>query len=275
MMTSGDAGTAHRDGALRRAAVEQRSELLRKLGYGFEAAVNEIGGIGPVDRTRHVAGNAIDGFDFTAIAFRSARVDQHIVRRKSRRDPGRIEQTAGIECACIVGRRHGRHGVTGGQTQRDPACPSAVEHGNILMAQCAQQPPQPRSECAITGVVSDDLRFGRNPAATEPAAESVGIGPRVPPGTGTTRSGQIAIEMRVLRAGQMRLAPGGFAGSGIVQREPAVENTQIIGTESANQRFRIDQRGPATDVGDRHAGFARANRSRRLNRIDAVTPQIR
>ena len=128
-------------------------------------------------------------------------------------------------------------------------------------------------EGTVAGVVRHDLRRGRHAFATEPGGEGLGRRPRVSSHTGDVRAGEIAIEVRVPRTRNVRHAPGGLAGGGIGQRETAIEDPQAGVAHARGERVDRHQRGPS---GHGHAPPAmRASRSRRLNRIAAVTPQMR
>jgi hypothetical protein len=59
----------------------------------------------------------------------------------------------------------------------------------------------------------------------------------MPSCAGACGAGQVAIEMRVDRAGDMRFAVGRFARRGIDQAEAAVDDRQIAALERDRQRL--------------------------------------
>ena len=68
VVAGGDAGAAHRHHVTGRMRAEQFAEFLRQLFARLEAAVDEVVGVGAIDRTRHVPCDAVDRFDVAADA---------------------------------------------------------------------------------------------------------------------------------------------------------------------------------------------------------------
>src|SRR3546814_10083545 len=62
-----------------------------------------------------------------------------------------------------------------GQAQVGPVLPAAVEHGGALVAQRAQQEPQPRGKCAVAIVVRDQLVRGGDAPVAQARVEVGGV----------------------------------------------------------------------------------------------------
>jgi hypothetical protein len=191
-----------------------------------------------------VTGDAVDGFDIAAKAFGAARIEQQASGGHARGDRIGVEQSAVVERNGIMPGYDRFDAVVGRQAQRRPARETAIEHSDACVPGNAQQPPQARRECAVTGVIDNDLHVRRHAVATEPVAEVGGRWPGMAPSAQRMRAGQVAVEVRVARAGDVRFLPGAFAGGGIVQCEAAVEDAQIGIVQVRRQRFGIDERGP-------------------------------
>src|SRR3546814_9471865 len=63
--------------------------------------------------------------------------------------------------------------------------------------------------------------------------------------------GQVAVQVRVQRARQVRSGVSRLAGVGCRQREPAVEDDQVLALERGGERAGIDKRGPGFGHGCR------------------------
>ena len=272
-MAGGHAAAAHRDGEVRRQSVEQRAELLGQLPRRLETAVGEVVGERTVHRARHVARDPVEPFLLAAETRRRARVDQQFAHPQRGLDLVRVEDAARVEPGVVLrGDRH-RHAVVHRQAERGPALPAAVQHRDLLVPQRAQQEPRARRERAAVGVVGHDLGLRRNAPAAEAFAELRGVGPRMAALRGLRRTGQVAIELRVTRAGNVRLHPRALAGPGVGQVETAIEHDHVRAPEPDRKRFRLHECGPAghQPCSNRMC----SSRCARLWRISAVAPQMR
>ena len=235
----------------------------------------EVVDIGPVDRAGHVAGHRVDGLGLTAEPCTTARVQQQAAGLQVGLHAAGIQQPGLIEAAAVAGRRGRGHRDLHRQAQRLPSRPPAVEHRDPGVPERAQQEPQPRRERAIAAVAGHDLVVRGDAPGAQARAKVLHPRPRVAPATGSGRGGsrQVAIHVRVHGAGHVARCERRRPGIRIGKRVAAIDHRKVFAAQRARQCFRLHQGGP----GRRHAvaSLIRASRSRRLYRIEAVTPQMR
>lgn len=175
VVACGDAGAALQDRAVRFGARQHGGKRLAQFMAGLEAAVGgQVVLEEAIARAGDVAAHTIDRFVFTAVAVGCACID-HDAR-------GCVHVG---EYGCRVDRRFERRGcaeIAGGRVRhvgckRLAGCflclKAAVEHGNRIMAEPAQQPPQARRIRAALRVVHDDLLALLEAAAREQRRECV------------------------------------------------------------------------------------------------------
>src|SRR5207342_3228241 len=143
-----------------------------------------------------------------------------------------------------------------------------VQHRHLLVPEHPHQEPEPGGHRAVAIVVGDDLMAGRDSPTGELLREDLRLRPWMAPLAVLVVVGQIAVEMREDSARNMGFAVGRLTGQRVGKRKPAIDDRKIATPQRDRKRFRLYQRGPS-------AHRTVSSRSRRLNRIDAVTPQIR
>src|SRR5204862_3736843 len=105
---------------------------------------------------------------------------------------------------------------------------AAIEHRNGVVTDPAQEPPQPRSHCAVARVVADDLVRRRDAATAEPIGESIWIGQGMAAVASGLRRRQVAVEAREERAGDVPFAVLLLAELWLRQVVAAVEHPPAI-----------------------------------------------
>ncbi len=272
VVTGGDAGTAVQHHFLRRTIAEQGVELLAQLDGGLEASVAEIERVMAVARARNMAGRLVQRFDFAAVTFRRARIDQ----QEGAIGDGAIDLVDARRFAIaiarlVVPRRDLRNRSLDRQAERRPARETTIEHGDGLVPEALHQPPETRGcHRAVAGVVGHDLRLRRDAQPLEHRAEIAVVRHRMAPGDRRLAMvGEVAIEVRIAGAGQMRFAPGLFAGFriGAGQYETAIDDGQVGLAERGSELQRGHQGRPAHVVA--------SSLCRKFTSIAAVAPQIR
>ena len=258
---------------------EQAEELRAQLRRCAEHAAIEVVGIGTIARAGDVAGPRVERLDVTAEAFRRTGVEQaaRVLSQRGGHGIG-ISDCIDVKLPGILRLRDHGHVCIDRQAQRQPAREAAVEHGHASMPEQAQQPPEARGRHrTIAGVVDNDLMRGRDPQALEHSPEIRGLGHRVPAGgRRLAMVAEVAVEVHVARAGQVRCVPGALAGAGIGagKHEARIHDPQRGIAQVRRQRRRIDQGAPLHQVtGSGHV--VASSRLRRLTSIAAVAPQIR
>src|SRR5579859_1802703 len=139
-MASSDAGTAHGYGTFRRGAAERLHNTATQGGCIPEASIfGDISAIRQGYRTRHVAGDWIDRFLLSPIAFRSTGIDEqatlstaHQLQHLWSRNPHLV-----VDC-CLQATLGGFGGFGGhGPLFLQPPLPATVEHGDAPVTQPA------------------------------------------------------------------------------------------------------------------------------------------
>ena len=165
------------------------------------------------------------------------------------------------------------------QAQRRPARPAAIEHRDLLVPERAQQEPQPRGDRAVAVVVGDDLVLRRDAPLAQLRGEIGGVRPGMPAlrRACACRTGRDP-GARNARPANVPCWIGSFAGARVGEREAAIDDRQVGAAQRDRQGFRLHQVfQPAIGLIRRVHRQVRvlAAVRRRLNRIDAVAPQIR
>ena len=211
------------------------------------------------------------GSKLAAEALRRPRIDQPAGRlAQARLHVLRGGHPALVERPGVVARHDHRRRSVQGQSQRLPRGHAAVEHRHVAMAHGTQQPPEPRRRHrAVAGVIGHHLRAGRHAQPRQRAVEIGRLGQRMPAQRrGLAVVGEIAVQVSVARARQVRAAPCRLAGIGISQHVAAVHQHQA-------------RRGPARRPGRggtpswSRAHGACSRRRRKFTSIAAVAPQMR
>jgi hypothetical protein len=152
-----DPGAAHGDRAFRRDAREACRKRSTQLRCGQEAAAGvQAGRERVIAGSRHVAGDGVDRLDLTAIAF--GRTDVEDARGRVAR-PGeygrRIHGEIGTRARDEAPRSVGANVVLERQVELLPAAQPAVEHGDVVVAEPAQHPPEARGVHRVAVVVGN------------------------------------------------------------------------------------------------------------------------
>src|SRR6185295_9066577 len=135
------------------------------------------------------------------VAFRRARVDQlrpgcADARRDLVDGHGHVRARRAAELARLAWLRPAPGGAPLSLPLREPA----VEHGDRVVPEPAQQPPQPAGIHAVVLVVRDGLYTTRNAEAAEGPGKHVRIRQRMAAVRPTPGTGEIAAQIRVHRA---------------------------------------------------------------------------
>ena len=174
-----------------------------------------------------------------------------------------IEQPAFVEPRRI--RRRGRgdgHVRFDRQPQRLPALQAAVEDGDALVPQRAQQEPHARGgERTFGRVVHHDLVLWRHAPAPERGSEVGKVGPRMATVVRLAVIGQLAIQVRIERTRDVRNPMRRFAGFRFGEAVARVEDDDVVATQRRGEVFGRHERGP---VRSRSAHRIASRRWRRL-----------
>ena len=239
---------------------------------GLETAIAERLHEWQVDRTRHMARHRVDGLHLATEAFGGTRIEQPArVLVQPLRDLIGADEVARLE-ARRVGRHRRWHRTRAGlfATDGPPCGQAAIEHRHARMAEQLQQPPGAGGRhAAVARVVDDHLVRRPDAPFAQPAGEGLAVGQRMPPFADLRQVRQVSIEIGVHRAGDMAFGVGRAAGVGgrVEHHEPGIHHPQCRVAQGTCQVGRFDEGGPV------HA--LRSSRSRRLNRMAAVAPQMR
>ena len=196
----------------RRQRAEQRVEPSPQLLRGQESSVRaEIAGKGMISRAGHVARDRVDRLVAPREALRAARVDQQIARAQAqlvdRRAADRRHRASSDTASCARLRRaHGRFRAAS-RPRATPRCRRRAPRRCVRPIQRASHQNR-AAYAAVALVVGDHLTVRvRRRAAPRRRANVVGIGQRVTPASSAVIGlRQVAIEMQILRARQMRRA---------------------------------------------------------------------
>ncbi len=116
--------------------------------------------------------------DFPPVAFRSPGVEQNAA-------PGQVADAFVLHLhrrARLSGDEVAPgHRVRAGREGPRPACQSAVEDSNSVMAEVAQRPPQPARREPVLIVVDDDRAVAVDARVTQGCLERMALGERMPP----------------------------------------------------------------------------------------------
>jgi hypothetical protein len=129
-----------------------------------------------VERTRHVAGNRIQGLVAAGEAVRAAGVDQRDrALRQAALDPRRVHRAVEFARSDGSGPDY-RHAGVQRVASRAPGGETAIQHLHQGVTAGAQQPPQPRSDRAVGLVIRNDQRSGLEAPLAQRARERGGDG---------------------------------------------------------------------------------------------------
>jgi hypothetical protein len=115
----------------------------------------------------------------------------------------------------------------------------------------AQQPPQAGSEHSALRIVGDDLLALHEPVRSKCVDQCRAIRQWMSAVLARLRPGQVALQMQIVRAGDVAARIGLFAGVGVCQIEAAVKNEHAFG--GACQPFgKVDGQNQRRVMGVRH-----------------------
>ena len=134
-----------------------------------------------------------------------------------------------------------RHGGGGRMAFGAPLGKAAVEHGNGVVPDPAQHPPQPRSGHAAAGVVAHHLVAGPDALLADPGEEGAEVGKRMAAITLGAHGREVVIEAGKQGARNVRLAVLLLAFFRIGEIEPAVDHDPARIGEARDERGGIDQ----------------------------------
>ena len=173
-----DAGAAVDDSALLAVDAELGEAPAQLLGR-LEAPVRaEVLGPRSAARARDVAGLGVDRLLLAAIALAGARVDQRHAGELARRLRSRGSAN---DPARSRGNRRARHVAPPSPAARPTPARPPSSTACALVAEAAQQEPQPRRDRAAHIVVDDDLRVALDARRSHLALELLAGRQRVPP----------------------------------------------------------------------------------------------
>jgi hypothetical protein len=107
---------------------------------------------------------------------------------------------------------------------RCPLGKTAVQYGDSVVSNPAEQPPKAACKHAVVLIVGDDLFSARDTQPPERPGEQLDVRQRVSSVRPGFWPGQVAIEMRVHRTRNVAGPPLPFAPSDIVEPEPAIDD---------------------------------------------------
>ena len=255
VVAGGDARTAHRDETRWFATGEECAEFpLQPVGRLEPPVLAQVVGERPVHRPRNVARDPVERFDFATEARRRARVDEQAAGIQvglhcvGIQQPFQRRRTRGfLQDPWPRSLRRNRGWFAGfhGQAERYPARPSAIEHRHAAVPVRPQQRPQARGHGSVVGVVGDDLGVGADAPRGNRLRERVRVGPRMPAIAGVVGlPAQVAIEVCVTRAGNVRGTELALAERRVGQAEAAVDDDEAGGAEHVGKRFGLHERAP-------------------------------
>ena len=124
----------------------------------------------------------------------------------------------------------------------DPRGEAAVEHGDGVVPQPAEHPPQAARENARVLVVRDHLPGGVDPHAAECLPEFVDGRQRVTPVAARRVAGEVPLQVGVHGARNVRRCVHLLAPRRVVEREPAVDDAKRLVGQMSRQRLCVDER---------------------------------
>ena len=121
-------------------------------------------------------------------------------------------------------RRHGRRPGRERAAAALPGLQAAIEDGDFGVAEPAQHPPQARRVDAAVRIDADHLRARRDAEAADGAREVGARGQRVAAVAAGLGGAQVAVEVQVVRARDVRLAVAPLAARGVGKVEAGVDD---------------------------------------------------
>ena len=195
---------------------------------------------GHVDGAGNTPGHRIDGLGLAAKPFGGANVDEHSsgllfhqgIRVNDHALVGHAPEDRGFR----IGHVGGHH-----QTCISPRLKPAIEHRHPTMSEPAHQPPQPNRHGATQVVVRHHLGPVFYTLRAEPARERLAVGKGVATGRRRHRTGKIAIQVCISRAGDMGLPIGALTLVRVGQIEAAIHHHPVLSMDVFGKRLRTDQ----------------------------------
>ena len=136
------------------------------------------------------------------------------------------------------------------QTGRAPRRKTTVEYRDIANADPACKPPQTRRVRSVSLIVGDELGLRIDAVFGEAQREPIRIGQRMAPSLSGDGTREVAIEMQIVRTGQVGRGIFRFTPWHPGQIEAAVEDRQIVPRKLLEKCVRIEERGEMA-----HAAF--------------------
>ena len=243
----GDARAAVRDDVRPGAAPALSSAGRSSRGVEEAAAGRELGG-GHVHGSRDVAGHRVDRLGLAAVALRRARVEQHAApRRRPRRHP-RCRPSRGRAPRSRRARRSPRRPAQR-PARLAPGAPGRRRAPPRLVAEVAQQPPEPRRAALARLVVGHDARAGAD-------AGAAGGAPRRPPARAAGGGRARRAPPRGRASTSRKAAPGTWPasqarapGARLAQHEAAVHDPQAGLAQVLAQPARVHERSHRRSLG--------------------------
>ena len=228
IVAGGDARSAVADNPLGGDAAERflhaRAQL---LGCSKESPFVEIPLEEVVRRAGNVPGRPVDRLGLAPVAFRRTGVEQTPLGPADERGDlidihGHVRARRAMELARLASLRTARRGAPLGLPFREPA----VEHGDRVVPEPAQQPPQPARVHAVLLVVRDRLHAARHAETAEGLGKRVRIRQGVAAVRPVSGTGEVAAEGCVDRARDVRRRMLSFSPPLIVELVAAVDDRE-------------------------------------------------
>ena len=224
IVTSRDAGAAVKNGPLGIGVAEAFPQRC----FGAHRPLAQVFAEGQVFGSFDVAGYGIDRFLLAPVARRGAAVDQSI--------SGVLADgfhPRGVDGQLRAYPRHESPGEDIGDDARQvaalgfPGGDAPIQHGNAVVAQPAQQPPQAGGDGPPHIVVGDHLRLVVDAPGTEAGGQLDGVGQRVAPRlAGDDLPRKVFVQVSVNGIRQVPLRVGAPARLRVGQRKPGIHDAQ-------------------------------------------------
>src|SRR3954447_20516279 len=223
------------------AGIEQPAERRRRE----EAAARGHGGEGDVLRARDVPRHRVDRLELAAEAGGRAGIDHGELLVD---EPGdQLVRPRGVVLALarlerLPAHPRPRRDVVERAARLTPAAQPAVEHRGALVAEMAQEPPEPRGASLAGLVVGDHHALGPDARVGDRPREVVGVGERVPALAGPRRPREVLLHVEEVRGRDVPLLPGAPPGPGRSERPTAVDDDEVAMADAVEQPFGCDER---------------------------------
>lgn len=241
----GDAGAAVHDGVCGGDSAEQGRVVGAQLIGREEAAIGlVVGGNGEGDGAGNMTSYGVYDLVLAAITVGGAGIHE---------EKGGV----GVEAQHIVGGdEHIRAGLwdkgtgrarlvagAGGVAGLLPELPAAIEHGDGIMPEPAQQPPEPGGKSATHIVIGDDLRRSVNAPGRQGAGEGGNVGQGMATSVaGDDRGGEVVVQVGIDSTSDVGLLVGATPGVGVEQDETAISNGPVGVADVSDQFLSSNQR---------------------------------